>query len=81
MQASNHQELTYDQATSFLKCSTGMKDVNHYMNKGDIKSYMHHDAISGSIPHNSPFGSFLCLDFPFSKSPDLQTQFKKLNYN
>ena len=77
MHTSSHELLDYDKSKELLKNSTGMQDINHYMHKGDIKSYKY----SSNVPANSPFGSYFCLEFPFSTSPSLANQFKKLNYN
>ena len=72
-------EMTYDQAKKYLKCSTEIYEINHYLASGEIKSYMNSDSLSNKIPPNSPKGSFVSLELPFSKSESLSRSFQKLN--
>ena len=72
-------EMTYDQAKKYLKCSTDIYEINHYLASGDIKSYMNTDSLSNRIPPNSPLGSFVSLVLPFSQSASLSKSFQKMN--
>jgi hypothetical protein len=67
--SSQIQALNYIEAKKFLKCSTDIYEINNYLACDEIKAYMHKDSENCA---NSPFGSWVCLEFPFSKSEDIR---------
>jgi len=38
-------EMSYEQSKNYLRCSTDIYEINHYLSKGDIKSYMNTSAL------------------------------------
>ena len=79
MRVNNEKELTYEEAKKYLSTSIVRYDINHHLANGNIKIFMHQDLISGAIPSASPFGSWIEMLLPFSRSPELADRFRKLH--